>query len=122
MKKTKSIKGLFGQIIHYEDGRYAGESWLGLFKESFEHYDATGKYAGYSDPGIIADLIHHDEYGGYTGETHTGLLGEKKHYSAERGYVGETWEGLTGETTALIDDLDSGNSPDRDDFFSGDDW
>ena len=82
MKKTKSIKGLFGQIIHYEDGRYAGESWLGLFKESFEHYDATGKYAGYSDPGIIADLIHHDEYGGYTGK-HIPVCLEKRSITAQ---------------------------------------
>ena len=120
--RLKSIKGLFGQLIHYEDGIKIGESWPGLFEGSYELYDANGKYAGYSDPGIVADLIHHDEYGGYAGATYTGLLGEKKHYSAECGYVGETWEGLTGETTALIDDLDSSGPPDRDDFFSGDDW
>lgn len=121
-RRIKSLKGLFGQLIHYEDGRYAGESWLGLFKGSFDHYDSDGKYTGYSDPGIVADLVHHNELGSYAGETYIGLLGEKKHYSAERGYVGESWEGLTGETTALIDDLDSGDPPDRDDFFSGDDW
>ena len=115
----KSIKGFFGQIIHYEDGRYAGESWPGLFKGSFDHYDANGKYAGYSDPGIVADLIHHDMYGSYAGTTYTGLLGEKKHYSAERGYIGESWEGLVSETTVLTDDHDS---PDTDSFFGGDDW
>jgi hypothetical protein len=121
-RRIKSIKGLFGQLIHYEGDIKTGESWPGMFEGSYEHYDANGKYAGYSDLGIVADLIHHDEHGGYAGATYTGLLGEKNHYSAERGYVGETWEGLTGETTALIDDLDSGDPPDRDDFFSDDDW
>ena len=110
----KSIKGLFDQLIHYEDGIKTGESWPGLFEGSYEHYSANGKYAGYSDPDIVADLIHYDEYGGYTGTTYTGLLGEKKHYSAERGYVGESWEGLVSETTALTDDYDS---PDTDCFL-----
>ena len=121
-RRIKSIKGLFGQLIHYEDGIKTGESWPGLFEGSYGHYDANGKYAGYSDPGIVADLIHHDEHGGYAGATYTGLLGEKKHYSADRGYVGETWEGLVGETTVLMDEPDSGNLPDMDDFFCGDDW
>ncbi|MBR6571721.1 MAG: hypothetical protein IKK75_14830 [Clostridia bacterium] len=115
----KSIKGLFGQTIHYRDGIKVGESWPGLFKGSYEHYDANGKYAGYSDPGIVADLVLHDEHGGYAGTTYTGLLGEKKHYSAERGYVGESWDGLVSETTSLTDDHDS---PDTDSFFGNDDW
>lgn len=106
MSRIKSIKGLFGQIIHYKDGKYAGESWPGLFKDSYDHYDADGKYAGYSDPGFIADLVHHDAHGAYIGETYTGVFGQKKHYSAESGYVGETWDGLTGETTDLFENDD----------------
>lgn len=121
-RKIKSHKGLFGQLIHYKDGIKIGESWPGVFEGSYEHYDANGKYAGYFDPGIVADLIHHDEHGGYAGATYTGLLGKKKHYSTERGYVGETWEGLICETTALMDDFDSGDLPDADDFLGGDDW
>ena len=121
-RRIKSVKGLFGQLIHYEDGINVGESWPGLFEGSYEHYDANGKYAGYSDPSIVADLIHHDEHGGYDGATYTGLLGEKKHYSAERGYVGATWKGLGDETSTLMDTPDSGNLPDMDDFFCGDDW
>ena len=120
--KLKSVKGLFGQIIHYKDGIKVGESWPGLFKGSYDHYDANGKYAGYSDPGIVTDLIHHDKHGGYAGTTYTGLLGEKKHYGAERGYVGETWEGLISETTALMDDLNSDDSLNADDFSGSDDW
>lgn len=118
-RRIKSIKGLFGQIIHYKDGIKIGESWPGLFEESYEHYDANGKYAGYSDSGIVADLIHHDEQGGYAGATYTGLLGEKKHYSAERGCVGESWKGLVSEIITLTDDYDS---PDTDSFFGSDDW
>ena len=118
-RRIKSIKGLFGQIIHYKGGVKVGESWPGLFKGSYEHYDANGKYAGYSDPGIVADLIHHDKHSSYAGATYTGLLGEKKHYSAERGCVGESREGLVSETTALTDDHDS---PDTDSFFGSDDW
>ena len=118
-RRIKSVKGLFGQLIHYEDGIKTGESWPGLFEGSYEHYDANGKYAGYSDPGIVANLVHHNEHGGYAGATYTGLLGEKKHYSTERGYVGESWEGLVSETTTLTDDHDS---PDTDSFFGSDDW
>ncbi len=68
---------------------------------------------------MITDLVHHNEHGGYAGATYTGLLGEKKHYSSDGVYIGETWEGLVGKTTALSDNLDS---PDTDNFFSGDDW
>ena len=118
-RRIKSVKGLFGQLIHYEDGMKTGESWPGIFRGSYDHYDANGKYAGYSDPGIVADLIHHNEHGGYAGTTYTGLLGEKKHYSAECGYVGESWEELVGETTTLTDDY---ASPDADSFFGSDDW
>ena len=77
-KRIKSIKGLFGQTIHYEDGIKVGESWSGLLSGSQNHYDAEGRYIGYSDRGMIADLVHHDEHGNYIGETHTGLFGQKK--------------------------------------------
>lgn len=48
-KIIKSVKGIFGQLIHYEDSRYAGESWPGLFEGSYEHYDANGRYTGYGN-------------------------------------------------------------------------
>ena len=100
-KRIKSIKGLFGQIIHYEDGIKVGESWPGLFEGSQSHYDADDRYIGYSDRGMIADLVHHDEHGNYIGETHTGLWGQKNHYSADQGYVGETWNSFIGDTVDL---------------------
>ena len=98
-RRIKSIKGFFGQLIHYEDGIKVGESWPGLFEGSLSHYDADGRYVGYSDCGIIEDLVHYDERGSYIGETHAGFFGQKKHYTAEHGYIGETWDSFTGETT-----------------------
>ena len=122
-KRIKSVKGLFGQTIHYENGVKVGESWPGLFEGSMNHYDASGKYAGYSDRGLIADQVHHDADGRYINETTRGLFGQKKHYSADHGYVGETWDGLFGDTTDLFaQDTDSEDSPANDDLFGGDDW
>jgi len=105
-KRIKSFKGLFGQIIHYKDGIKVGESWPGLFSGSLNHYDADGRYVGYSDRGMIADLVHHDEHGNYIGETHMGFFGQRKHFSTDRGYIGETWDAIAGETTCL--DIDDG--------------
>ena len=118
-KRIKSMNGFFGQILHFKDGIRVGESWPGLFNEFLNHYDTGCRDIGYSDRGMITDLVHHNEHGGYAGATYTGLLGEKKHYSSDGVYIGETWEGLVGKTTALSDNLDS---PDTDNFFSGDDW
>lgn len=101
-KHIKTVKGLFGQLIHYEDGVKIGESWKGFFEGSYTHYDANGNYTGRSDPGVFADLIHHDEHGGYVGSTHTGLLGDKKHYGPT-GYVGSSYDSLSGISTDIID-------------------
>lgn len=112
-RRIKSVKGVFDQLIHYENGIKVGESWPELFKGSYEHYAVNGKYAGYSAPGIVADLVHHDEHGGYAGATYTGFFGQKKHYDADCGYIGETWEGFTGDTTDLDEAADS---------FGSDEW
>ena len=121
-RRIHSVKGLFGQTIHYEDGIKVGESWPGLLRSSQNHYDVEGKYIGYSDRGIIADLVHHDEHGNYIGETHTGLFGQKKHYSADRRYVGNTWDDFIGDTTDLMEVSDLPDSQDYDDFFEGSEW
>jgi len=121
-RRIKSIKGLFGQIIHYKDGKYAGESWPGLFEGSQKHYDADGRYIGYSDRGMIGELVHHDEQGSYIGETHEGLWGQKKHYSANQDYVGETWDGFIGDTTELSEVSGFSDSPDCDDSFDSGEW
>lgn len=121
-KQIKSIKGLFGQIIHYKDGIKVGESWPGLFEGSQNHYDADGKYIGYSDRGIIADLVHHDEHGNCIGETHTGLFGQKVHYSADRRYIGDTWDSFISDTTDLMEASDLPDSQGYDDSFDGIEW
>lgn len=119
VQRIKSIKGFFGQIIHFKDGIKVGESWTGLFEGSQNHYDADGQHIGYSDRGIIADLVHYDEHGNYIGETHTGLFGQKKHYSTDCGYVGETWESFVSDATDLIEISDS---RDCDDSFDCGEW
>ena len=121
-QRIKSIKGLFGQIIHYEDGVKVGESCPGLFEGSQNHYDAEGRYIGYSNRGMIADLVHHDEHGGCIGETHIGVFGQKKHYSADHGYIGETWDGFVGSATDLSEVSEFSDNQGRDDSFDGGEW
>lgn len=121
-RRIKSVKGLFGQIIHYENGVKVGESWPGLFKDSYDHYDANGGYVGYSDPGLIAEHIHRDAHGGYVGETHEGFFGAKTHYGADRRYAGGSWDGFTGVTTELTKDSGASDAFDAFDSFGGDDW
>ena len=118
-KRIKSAKGLFGQIVHFIDGVKVGESWPGLFSGTQKHYDASGRYVGYSDRGIIADLVHYDEHGNHVGSTCTGLFGQKKHYSANGGYVGATCDGFTGDTTDIADDTRFFESQEIQDSFDG---
>lgn len=121
-KRIKSIKGLFGQIIHYKDGVKVGESWTGLFTGSFNHYDAKGKHIGHSAPGIITDLIHYDECGRYTGASQSGFFGDKKHFDADHSYIGETWSGIIGDTTDFIESDNFADDADRDAFCDRNEW
>ena len=120
--RIKSIKGLFGQIIHYKDDIKVGESWPGLFSGSLNHYDAKGKYVGHSAPGIVTDMIHYNERGRYMGESHSGFLGNKKHFDADRNYVGETWNGFTGDTTEFMERDGFADDSDHNDFCDCDEW
>ena len=101
----KSVKGLFGQLIHYKDGQYAGESWPGMFKGSYDHYKADGEYSGYSDPGFVASLVHRDADGKRIGATYDDDFGHSTHYDVN-GYVGNSFDGLTGTNTDLLGDTD----------------
>ena len=121
-KRIKSIKGLFGQTIHYEDGIKVGESWPGLFSGIQKHYDANGRYVGYSYCGFIADMAHHNAHGKCIGETHIGFFGQKNHYSADRGYVGETWNDFIGDTTDFVKASNLSSIRGRDDSFDGVEW
>lgn len=107
--KITSIKGLFGQLIHYKDGVKVGESWPGFFEGTLKHYDANGNYLGDTSQGIIFDEIHHDAYGNTVGKSGTGIFGQKNHYDDYGRKVGSTWDGFVGKNTYLDDD-DSGDS------------
>lgn len=106
MSIWKSIKGLFGQTIHYKDGVKVGESWDGFIPGTKNHYDANGSYVGHSDPGFIADQVHFDQYGSKVGESWTDDFGTTRHY-ADSGRVGTSFDGLTGSTSLFDDDTDS---------------
>ena len=54
MKGGYDRKGLFGDIIHYdENGKKIGVSKKGLFG-NYKEYDADGNKIGHSDPTLIA--------------------------------------------------------------------
>ena len=104
-RNIHSVDGAFGQKIHYDEyGNYIGESWPGLIEGTYNHYNADGQFAGYSDPGLFADLVHHDASGHYQGETWSGIAdGHKVHYDTD-GYAGDSWDSLLGSDTELFDD------------------
>lgn len=52
----KSIKTLFGNIVHYnERGEKVGETLDGFFPEQKIHYDNDGNYLGRTDPGLLRE-------------------------------------------------------------------
>ena len=116
---VRALQGLGVNVLTRSCGQI-GESWPGLLSGSQKHYDASGRYIGYSARGFVADMVHHDTHGKYIGETHTGLFRQKKHYNADGSCVGETWEDFLGETT-LVGNSDQINLPDTEDFFNDDD-
>lgn len=133
MSIWKSIKGLFGQIIHYKDGVKVGESWDGLIPGTKNHYDVNGSYVGHSDPGFFADQVHFDQYGNRIGESWTDEFGTTRHYD-QSGRVGTSFDGFTGTTSHIRDDMDSpfdqpksifddlDSSSDSFDSFGDSDW
>ena len=111
--KYKSVQGLFGQTIHYdENGNKVGESWPGLFGGE-NHYDQDGTFIGSSERGLIADRVHYDADHQRIGETYTGLFGSKEHYGQD-GKIGSSWDGLTGTNTYLNQDLFGEDKGDKD--------
>ena len=106
MSIWKSIKGLFGQTIHYKDGIRVGETWDGLIPGTKKHYDADGKYVGNSASGFFADEVHYDQYGRRIGESWTDDFGTTRHYD-DRGRVGTSYDGIIGTTSHIMDDGDN---------------
>lgn len=102
MSILKSIKGLFGQTIHYENGVKVGETWDGLVPGTKNHYNSDGSYAGSSAKGFFADEVHYDKNGRYVGESWKGAFGATHHYGSN-GIRGTSYDGFTG-TTSVFDD------------------
>lgn len=127
MSIWKSIKGFFGQTIHYKDGVRVGETWDGLIPGTSNHYDANGSFAGSSSQGFFADQVHYDRYGNRVGESWTDDFGTTRHYN-DSGRVGTSFDGFTGTTSILDDDTLFDHDSDFDSFdasnasFGDSDW
>ena len=119
-KRIQSIKGVFGQIIHFKDGVKAGETWDGLIPGTKNHYNADGSFAGSSAPGFLADEVHCDQYGSRIGESWTNDFGTTRHYD-ESGRVGTSYDGIMGTTSHIADDGDIlFDQSENDDLFTDD--
>lgn len=64
MKMIESIEGVFGNISHFVDGEYCGETLPGYFPGTYDHYDHNGNYIGGSVDTITGrrTILDIDEY------------------------------------------------------------
>lgn len=99
-RNIRTERGLFGQYIHYENGRKVGESWPGMLEGSYNHYDNDGNFAGSSHSGIVADFATYDGDSRFVGTSNVGLFGTLNHYTQD-GYEGTTTMGILGYDTEL---------------------
>lgn len=114
MSIIKSIKGLFGQTIHYKDGVKVGETWDSFIPGVKNHYDANGTKTGYSSKSIFADELHYDGNGEYIGSSHKGLFNSVHHYG-RNGSHSVSSPGLFGTNTFVSNDDDALLFSDSDD-------
>ena len=121
MSIIKSVKGLFGQIIHYKDGVKIGETWDSFIPGIKNHYDANGSYVGHSAKGFIANEAHYNRYGSYEAASYDGAFGAVHHYGAD-GSHGVSTDGLFCTNTYLHDDSDKHifDNPEFDSGFDSD--
>ena len=120
----KSIKGLFGQTIHYKDGEKVGETWDGFIPGAKNHYGANGSFVGSSAPGFFADEVHYDQHGGRIGESWTDAFGTTRHYDSN-GRVGTSYDGVCGVTSDIMDGANTlfdQSDYDRDPFADDVSW
>lgn len=101
LKHIETIEGLFGEKIHYQNGKKIGESWPGFFSGSYNHYDVDGNKIGSSDVGIFSDYDHYDVNGEYKGYSQRGILGGMNHYDEDGEFKGSSYLGLHREETEL---------------------
>lgn len=94
-KKGKSIPGLFGEYIHYDEkGNKIGKSVPGLFGE-YINYDNKGNKVGKSIPGLFGDYITYDKKGNKISRSDKGLFGE--YYTNGKNGKSTSTPGLFGE-------------------------
>ena len=101
--RITTIEGLFGEKIHYKDGKKIGESWPGVFSGSYNHYDQAGTKVGYSRPGLFADQVHYNNDHERQGYSNKGFFGLTNHFDKD-GYVGSSIDTVFGEETDLEED------------------
>lgn len=114
MARIKSVKGLFGQTIHYKNGERVGETRDGFIPGTKNHYDACGQYVGYSTKGFLADEVHFDAHSNRIGSSWKDASGSIHHYD-NCGKSGVSYEGLTGITSIIDDHARSMFTPSSDD-------
>lgn len=114
MSIIKSIKGLFGQTIHYKNGIKVGETWDSFIPGVKNHYDVSGEHVGYSAKCVFADELHYDNNGEYLGVSHKGLFDSVHHYG-RNGSRSVSSPGLFGTNTFIPDDNDTLLFSDSDD-------
>jgi hypothetical protein len=117
MSIFQSIKGFFGQTIHYKDGERIGETWDGLLPGTKNHYRADGSFAGSSSAGFLADEVHYNEHGGRIGESWHDESGTSRFYG-DNGDVGVSYDGLTSRISVMDEGVDAlFSSQDSDDSY-----
>lgn len=112
MSFFKSIKTLFGNIIHYnERGEKVGESLDGFFPEQKIHYDNDGNYLGRTDPGLLRKTsITKDQNNNVVMTSSENLDGSYRHLDNDHHVVGATiFTPIQVKTQLEVDNI----------FFSG---
>lgn len=108
----KSIKTLFGNIVHYnERGEKVGETLDGFFPEQKIHYDNDGDYLGRTDPGLLRKTsITKDQNNNVMMTSSENLDGSYRHLDNNHHVVGTTiFTPIQVKTQLEVDNI----------FFSG---
>ena len=59
----ETYEDILGEHVHMKNGQVIGVSRPGFVPGRTDHYDASGNFAGFSEPGIVFDRVHHDSTG-----------------------------------------------------------
>lgn len=95
-KDGYSIKGFFGETIHYDsNGNKIGESrpnfWGGV-----DHFDANGNKTGHSEKSFFGGMNHYDNNDNKTGHSQQGFWGQTNHYDNHGNKTGESTRDFLG--------------------------